>query len=73
MQFALCFVQTLGEFEVLLFHLGQATNQAMALTLEGLMLLVQRGQAPVPFSEILARGNQEIDAGIRCASGGSRH
>ena len=46
MQFALCFVKTLAEFEVLLFHLGQATNQAMALTLEGLMLLVQHGQAP---------------------------
>jgi hypothetical protein len=42
----LYFVKTLAEFEVLLSHLGQATNQAMALTLEGLMLLVQHGQAP---------------------------
>jgi hypothetical protein len=42
MQFALYFVQMLAEFEVLLFHLGQA----MALMLEGLMLLVQLGQAP---------------------------
>ena len=46
MQFALYFVQMLAEFEVLLFHLGQATNQAMALTLEGLKLLFQHGQAP---------------------------
>ena len=52
MQFALCFVQTLGEFEVLLFHLGQATNQAMALTLEGLMLLVQHGQAPAEVQKL---------------------
>jgi hypothetical protein len=46
MQFALCFVKTLAEFEVLLFRLDQATNQARALTLEGLMLLVQHGQVP---------------------------
>jgi hypothetical protein len=30
------FVEALAEFTVLLFHLGQAANQAMVLALEGL-------------------------------------
>jgi len=45
MLFAAGLVQALTEFEVLLLHLGQATNQALVLALEGLMLLVQGSQA----------------------------
>jgi threonine/homoserine efflux transporter RhtA len=45
MLFASGFVQPLTEFAVLVFHLGQAANQAVVLTLEGLVLLVQHGQA----------------------------
>jgi hypothetical protein len=39
------FVQALMEFAVLLFHLGQASDQATLLPLEGFLFLGQHGQA----------------------------
>jgi hypothetical protein len=45
MLFASGFVQALAEFAVLLFYLGQATNQAPVLPLEGLPFPSQHAQA----------------------------
>jgi hypothetical protein len=63
MLFASGFVQALAELAVLLFHLGQAPDQAAVLALEGLLLLVQHGQAaaqlpkfPVTFQAAETRG-----------------
>jgi hypothetical protein len=38
---------------------GRATNQALALTLEGVMILIRRGQAPAP-SEIREKESQPM-------------
>src|SRR5262249_18574853 len=45
-------VQPLAELVVLSFHLGQAADQTMVLALEGLVLLVQHGQAPAEMQKL---------------------
>jgi hypothetical protein len=52
MLFASGFVQAMTRYAVLLFHPGQAANQAMVLALEGLMLLGQHGQAAAQVPKI---------------------
>jgi hypothetical protein len=44
-RFSAGFVEALAEFAVVSFQLGQAADQALVLPLDGLILLVQRGQA----------------------------
>src|SRR5262249_54833567 len=67
MPFASGFVQALAEFEVLLFHLGKATNQAVVLALEGLMHLIQDSQAPAQLQKfavtLLAPGTRGTTRG----------
>jgi hypothetical protein len=67
MLFASSFVQALAEFAVLLFYLGQATNQALVLPLEGLPFLSQYGQASAQVQEFpvtfLATGTQGMARG----------